>query len=143
MRCFTDEDGNEECYSSRQVQETEALGWFLAVAALFMLWVAGTYIQIGTQEEWTVLTSKPIDFWAVRDFLNTALYDVAFAVVLFVFGMGFSLQIFGAFRGPGSTPGPVMRDMSGGGTTIPRGETPGEVGEGAIPRCSVGWDGAT
>lgn len=133
MRCFQDEDGDEECYSEIQVREAEISGWFYLAAALLSLWVAGLYIQIGTQEEWAVLTSKPIDFWTVRDFLNTALYDVAFAVALFFGSMGMSMLVFGAFRGPGSTPGPVMRDMSGGGLRSPVGRLLGRSGRGQYP----------
>ena len=133
MRCFTNEDGDDECYSEREVREAEASGWFLAAAALFMLWVAGVALQVGTRDQWAVLTSKPIGWWEIVDFLRASEGDILFAVVLFVFGMGMAIQIFGAFRGPGSTPGPVMRDMSGGDYDPPWGDSWGGRGGGNTP----------
>lgn len=123
MRCFTDEDGHEECYGEREVREAEALGWFLVIAAVLLLMILGSVGFSQLVIAWEAVP-RPIGPAEIKDFLGTILGGLVFGIVLFVLGMGMAIQVFGAFRGPGSTPGPVMRDMSRGDYDPPWGDAP-------------------
>ena len=89
----------------------------------FVAWVAGSFAWGGIEADWHA-ADKPLGPLEFENFVRAIAFDVGMGIVLFVFGMAFAVNIFGAFRGPGSTPGPVMRDMSRGDYDAAVGDAP-------------------